>query len=347
MNVGICAPYQPRDATYAAIQVADLARRQGNEVSFLATTPRRPAVDTRWDAHVLHESCFTEWARPRDVVVWVGCPPSGQVDWFLASGEGLRRRAVLVATRDDSGAAIAAVYPRFTRVVAPSAASARHLVGAMPNRARNVIEVPWSPCLPLTAPAGRVAGPLRLHVPLCEAQTRTSDACAVFVVERLLRRDVPVQIVVSLNGRSGETVRRLRRRAHESPRLAIARRNDFESLLLSLAAYDFTVVPAVGESFGMLALCSRHAGVPVFAFDASPMDEVAARGGVLVPCAVTGRPPGVALPSAEDWDAFADALARLAADPAAADGLRGFAGHGLADRRARFEYTWGVILAGK
>jgi hypothetical protein len=344
MNVGICAPYQPRDATYAAIQVADLARRQGHEVSFLATTPPRPVVDARWDARVLRDVRFTEWSRPHDVVVWVGCPPAGQVDWFLGSGGGVARRAVLVATWDDCGAAVVAVYPRFTRVVAPSAAATRYLIGAMPNRARNVVEVPWSPCLPLTAPTGRPPGPLRLHVPLCEAQTRTSDAYAIFVVERLLRGDVPVQVVFSLNGRSGETVRRLRRRAHESSRLTVVRRNDFESLLLSLDAHDFTVVPAVGESFGMLALCSLHAGVPVFAFNVPPMDEVLAWGGVLVPCVATGRPPGVAVPSAEDWDAFADELARLAADSAAADAPRGFVGHGLTDRRVQFEDAWTRLL---
>jgi hypothetical protein len=344
MNVGVHVRYQSLDLTYAALQVADLAVCCGNGVSVYTTTPRRRPVHARWDGRVVRGVKFTDWAETLDLIIWVGCPLIEQVQWTLRGRKGLlRRRAVLVATWDDTGEMIRTVYPAFSDVVAPSHAAAEVLGAAT---MKNVRTIPWSPRLPITVrpPLDEGQRP-SLHFPLHDAR-REHDAATVDMIERILRHGVAADVHVSLNGRSGEVVRRLERRAREHTNLTLARCTDFELFLLALGAHDLTVLVGVGDAFGMTALCSLHAGTPVVAFDAPPLDELVISGkhGVLVPGAVTHAPPGGAVPGIRDYAQFEVTLARVLEQHKHLAALRANCSVGLAVRAARFEQMWGSIL---
>jgi glycosyltransferase involved in cell wall biosynthesis len=338
VNVGVHTRYQPRESTYAAIQVADLARDCGNEVSVFTTTPRRPPVHARWDCRVVRDVPFTAWAASLDLIVWMDVPSAEQVTWAMRPRDGLGpRRTVLVADREHTRDMLRDVYPRFTHVVAPSLASATHLRAAGVD---GVVSIPWSPRLPVTR-RGPAPADVRLHFPLCTVQDRGQDPLVLDLVERLLRRAAPADVRVTMNGRSGEIVRRLERRAREYGRLTLGRCADFESLVLCLGEHDVTVLPVAGGSFGMVALCSLHAGVPVVTFDAVPVDEFVhdGRHGVLV------RGTGVDGVDTVDVDRFEDALSRLLDRGTRLAEMQSACTEGLAARVGEFERAWAVILS--
>lgn len=346
MNVGIVTRYQPRDSTYAAIQLAGLARCMGNQASVYTTTPRRPVVHPAWDGRVVRDARFTDWAGPLDLVVWMDCPPADQLAWAVASGPGHRRRvAVLVASWEDSLSEIRTIYPGFAAVVAPSSALAAHLREC---GTENLREIPWSPRLPVTCPRPVPDDrPISVHFPLCELQGREHDAAAVDLIERLLRVDMPVSIRASLDGRSGEVVRRLERRAKAHARLTLAKCNGFEETFIALGEHDLTALTTVSESFGMMALCSLHAGSPVIGPGAPPLDEflVDGKNGALVAGEFREVQPGLVIPSLADQDAFEARLLAVLSDRAGLSGLRLSCTAGLEARAANFDELWAEFLS--
>jgi glycosyltransferase involved in cell wall biosynthesis len=89
---------------------------------------------------------------------------------------------------------------------------------------------------------------------------------------------------------------------------------------------------STAECFGMTALCSLHAGVPVMAFSAPPLDEFIEPGnnGILIP--------------SRDLTRFETALTQLTGQPDRLARLRLTCSAGLAERAHDFEQAWGTIL---
>jgi hypothetical protein len=353
MNIGIYARYQPCDVTYAAIQIADLAQRHGNQVAFLTPTPKRPPVHARWDDQIIRAVPFMKWAENLDLVIWLECPTVEPVRWCQQPRGGTRpgthargRTTVLVSSWNDTEYQVSNIYPIFTHVVAPSRAAYAYLTHDI--RLENVRLVPWSPQLPIIirSPLEPMQRP-SLHFPLCDCQSRDFDPMVIDLVERLLRHKRDIDLHVSLNGRSGEVVRRLERRAREYANLTMVKCSDFEPFVMKLSEHDLTVILATSESFGMTALCSLHAGTPVIAYAVPPLDEfvVHNRHGILVSGTVTGKIPGTADNDWNDQMKFENAMLALLDQRERLAALRMACTGGLEERAIQFGQGWTLLFS--
>lgn len=330
MRIGICTPWQRRDVTYAAIQLADLFSRWGHHVSVLTSTGHPAAVSRYWDGRACPATRqkFTTWLADLDSVVWTACPRVEQVAWAEKAG----KQTVLVADPAD-GRLIAEVYPAFHKVLAPSGCALRVLAEA---RLRNVVACPWSPLLPVTTRIYPVDRPARVYVPPVDRPGSTVPAAAVEVVAALLANRSGATATVSLDGRPRATAHRLRRLAHEYPgRLILLPREDYDRQLLRHGEHDVTLLTATSEVFGMTALCAVHMGTPVVGYAVAPLEEVVGgRCGVLVAGGSAGGPTRLAR-----------RLGRVVDDSLELARLRDDCPVGLISRRQAFEHALSGIAA--
>jgi hypothetical protein len=331
MNVGIYARYQPRETTYAAIRVAQLARQFGNQVSFLATTPRRGLVHADWDDRVLRDVRFTDWAETLDTIIWLECPLIEQVLWSRRARKGRsRRRVILIASPHDSEVAIRQVYPAFDSVVAPSDELALGLLQGY--GLKTVLAAPWSPGLPVTVRRG-AHGPLRLHFLLWEPPYPGSDVTALAIIGNLLAAQVDIAIHVTLNSRSGETVRYLGRHARADGRMTFSRGSDFETLLLAFGDHDLTVDVTPANVFGILPLCSLHAGTPTIVAD-----------GMVARAIIADGRYGACVPAGDPAE-FLAAIDCIVVCPDLLDRMREGCPAWLRQRARDFEGAWATLLS--
>jgi hypothetical protein len=317
MNVGIYTPWQRRDSTYAAIQIADLMTLWQHNVTILTQTPTAPPVSGFWDRRVRHATQvrFTEWAAPLGAVIWTFWPHPGQPEWATKAG----KYTIMVPDWVDARA-LAEAGPMFGRIMAPTRRCARTLASRGGN---NIVLCPWSPMLPVTL---RVpTGPARVYVP--PAAPEDDDVLAVDIIDAMFELDRRAQATISMDGRRGAIAKRLERLARAQPRLELARPEDYHRQVLRYGGHSLTLLSRAAEGFGMAALCSLHMGTPVVGFAAPPLDEVASPGNSLL-----------VAPRADRLDLLEGLMTLIEGAGLA----RLFAGcpAGLEQRRSEFEAAW-------
>lgn len=344
MRVGIYSRYHKHDASYAAIQLAELATGLGCSVSILSASPNRVALDPLWDQHVVkrNDVKFTEWAKKQDIIIWTHCPHMGQLEWVRKE----KKRTIIVCLWDELETPDHEILKASGIVAAPHETLAKQLKEGW--QLRNAIFTPWDCGIPITKKSTKIqAGRTRLYLPLDDCQPLRCDQGLLDVAGILMatRADLNFVVSYSSSGFQGRALRRVSKLKREfGDRVFIARGWSWQQRLALYNRSDVTLWGARVESFGMVGIASLSMGTPVVAFNYAPINEVlSSDNSIRVPCEVKVSATG-SLAAEADYHTYIGAVEALVDSPQSLRSMRSKCNHDLYARRAIFQKAWTQLL---
>lgn len=335
MSIGICTRYSRHEATFAAIRIAEWARRSGRELSIFSITDQRISIDPRWDREVVHDQLFTQWVEGCDTIVWTTIPHPEQVYWARRQG----KRCVAVVLWHELILEDRESMTLFDQLICPSIACYQLLRGW---GLRNLMCAPWDCGSPFfSKPAEHPVIKPRLLLPLWDGNARRTEMTAIDIIGRALYRDSQVEATIVYNSSTirAAGVKKLKDlQKWFQPRLVIRKGVHPTERPLLFQEHDLTLWPSHWESLGLTGLTSIAMGTPVMGFNFRPTNEILSESnGVPVRCSGE-RVNDLGLPCAiPDYEMMDELLHQAVKDPAYIRQLQTTVLDGAEQRRAGFE----------
>ena len=346
-RVGIVAPYQHRKGlttmaraiesalgeTASLFPVRKLARLDDE---FARTRADRVADDLRHARVVPPRTPLVEWLGGIDVAILVERPFPSLCAWCRARGI----RTIVVALPDwlppdpadrVSGLELADAVAVYSRASADALAA---------EGLENVAYLPPSLDWPIESP--RPPGTPRVvyfNVGIAGAADRRNVPLVLETLRELLPRLPDVRFVMKLHPGARKYLDEL---GPLPPRTEVIERElEVPEMQALQRDADLSLFPSRFEGLGLPLLESLHAGVPVLATDAPPMNEMVRdeRNGLLVKAHAGGN-FGAQTYWALDADHFRAQLERALGDADLLARLKAGATEGLSERRAAFDAAW-------
>jgi glycosyltransferase involved in cell wall biosynthesis len=286
--IGIYAPYNYSETTYAAISLAEHAAQMGlNPVYLACDSPHGSRIHPYWDPQVLRNASKSamKWLRNCDTVVWFQL----DVARLLASAK-LGKRNILVLGYDNATRELHKHLDRFHTVVCPSRYWAR---ACSEHYGKDLFRsIGWATAAKPVPKQNLVSadGRIHLHTPLDKDAARSFGNKIICALEYLLSGHSNIWLTVSKAGSWPREVMaawtNLEKRF--GLRSVLDNRRSFLDRMSRYINNDWTLYPACRTDFGLTAIESLGCGTPVISFDIPPLSEVVANGanGCLLPCGV-------------------------------------------------------------
>lgn len=336
MTVGFYVDYGRSDECLSALQLVSFLEERGVRVE-IYPAGRAAQLNSRWDARVCRnpKGSFVDWVAGLSHVVFCDWP-SAEV---LSAAKSAGAKVYLLCSWLSLTKGNLPTLKEFDRVVCPSKAVTR-LVRSVAPKGTSVAALPWSLVVPLTR-SKHVTDPKRTGVvwsldgtqPLYQTPEILPAVRAVVgfphvYLTVLYTSRLPDDVLTDLKLLVSEV----------DGRVALVKNPSWERRLLTTAAHDLSICPALVDNFGLPVLEALVCGTAVAAFDHPTAGELVKNtvAGALVPCDL--RFNELDVPSVvPDTGAFRDAVIKLVNDPAGLDRLRAGTHHKLAERREFFE----------
>ena len=339
MRVGISTRYCVHEATYAALQLADLVQQLGHDVRIDSVNSPSP-LDSRWDKHV-SSAKYLELSTWADMLIWTHIPTLKEL-WFWHKNS--KAKTVVVPMWSELRAKDKKQLSRVQHVVAP-----HHSVMLLRKRwPGNWAAVPWDNGLPVTRKAGlRTAGRIYALVALFDDVINDLSMTLIDELARLLKAVPNVYFTVAYcsSRLSRPAANRLRGLAASfGERCQLATKVTLRDRPLLYARHDLTLWPAVMTDIGCVALDSLTLGTPVVTWQCPPIDEILRPdNAVLVKCDVEHSEQGVPF-SDGNCCRLGIALQQLLDDPARILAMQKHTATQLEARRGEFIRFWAKLF---
>jgi len=339
---GISLRYHQCEATWAAIQLAELAREAGIHVRLYADDVCNRELSPYWDAHVTdgRKVPFDEWMMGCTRVIWTTPPSQLCLDRVQHRGIETQLLADWELIQEED----ADVVARLDSMILPHRCVAEAMCrwASMIDGHFYPYLLPWDVQLPITKPQ-KFREPEMVYMPLHDSQA-AKITLMVFNVLHAILTHMP-KVSVTLTGGARWSLKSLRAvnalRRHHGSRIQFIRKPDACRRLQLLTEADVMLWPACYENFGIIGLEAITMGVPVLAWEIPPMTEFLRHNhnAVLVPCDVQYNWLGVPCVH-PDYDAFGRAALSLLQNPQLLATIRATSRKGLQARKDQFMQMW-------
>lgn len=341
MRLGVYTRYHRHEATYAAIRVAEHAKRRGWDASLLTDDRHQARVCRIWDSAVIAAGPgkFTEWAAKMNVIFWTHVPPEGQIHWATKQG----KRTVVLVLWHELRTCDRKALKQASLVLCPSKVVATVLRKRW--KLTNVIVCHWDAGLPITTQddttpvlAPRVLLPTDL---LCPQFSPEIGA----MLDQVLMTCPDTTITVSYvpSRWQGDELSQLRGLSRGGRLTLLPSIREHDRPLL-FQQHDLTLWPCLQDNMAYGAMYSLAVGTPVLAF-ASPVAEnmITNTDSVVVPCKL--RENALGIPTVvPDYATYLQFLLGVLIDPLMIPAMRPTEPDYLLDRRACFDAFWNGVL---
>jgi len=339
---GISLRYHQHEASWAALQLADLARDSGIPVKLYGSGVCKREMSPYWDARVTdgQKEPFEKWLEGCTRVIWT-VPPTpaeltcakqmGVVTMLLVDWELLQQEDEPQIRDIDT-----LILPH--RCVAEAVC---RWGSAMPAHFYPFL-MPWDVLTPVTKPREKESAPT-IYVPLHDSQAAKSNLAVFNVIHGVLEQMPKVRAIVTGGARwSLRAVRAVRRlkRLH-GDRFHFTKQPRPAERLEILGKAHLMVWPACYENFGLVGLDAISMGVPVVAWDVPPLTEFLQnqQNALLVPC--QHRHNWLGVPCAiGDYTTFGRAVVSLLQNSQLLATMRATSRKGLQARKDQFMQMW-------
>jgi hypothetical protein len=273
MRLGICTPWCFREATQAAIRIAEWARAADIDVTLRASNSSPPRLHTRWDAEVqtTRPLTFTAWARSCSTVIWTRPPIREQVTWAAKNGI---YTVILYLWADVSEADFPALRAAQC-VLCPGTTIKHYAVERV--RVRKAVCICWDVGLPFVRKDPRVQTNYQwVLLPLFDREPYRMEATIVDICGRMLYR-YPDTVLTAAYHSSTLAPFATRRLAvfqqYFGDRVRLRKAMPINDRPYVFQQHDLTLWPVHLTSLGNTGLLSLSMGTPVIAFDCPPVSE--------------------------------------------------------------------------
>jgi glycosyltransferase involved in cell wall biosynthesis len=282
--IGICTQYRRSESAQAALAVARHLDDAGRPSEVLGHGWRVGAVDHAYD-HRVKSAPLHDWLRGVDHVVWT----TAVEDYPVYVPQDKRLTHTLYTSWDKLNPHDAHTLGAYQHVVVPTpmqAIQVRDRFGI-----KNVAVLPFDCGYPITKKR-TVVEPDKINVclPLYGSTVRRAGLAVVRLLADVVRdhKNVCVKVVYS-SGLAPHTTAALNSFVDTyKSRWDVVQTQKWHEHQQIIGDSDLTIWPTQWDGLGLVGLASLHAGTPVFAWDAAPMNEHLANGrnAVLVSCGV-------------------------------------------------------------
>jgi hypothetical protein len=337
-KLGICTRYLQREVTYAALQLANSANRQGVPTYVIARGDCNRDVSS-WDAKVIDErGCRQRWQPHCQHIIWTSVPEMAEV--VAAQHCGIT--TTLLVNWEELRPEHEGVVRELTNVIVPYRCVLRALQAKWYLKNVRLHYMPWivpaPPCQPNLLRKG-----LTVHFPLYDSQPSRADQVVFHFMERVLQEFGEARVSVACGhkwSRSSRSLLKRLKRDYNNRLITYAAPDPYERLAL-FAKADLTVWAPRFESFALIGLASLAMCTPVISWDIQPQTEYlqAWKNSVLVPCETNHNWLGIP-EIVSGYPQFEEQLLATLHDRALLAKLKSSANNGLDTRRANFDTAW-------
>lgn len=267
--IGLYAPYACREETTIALSLCELAQNEGLDSSYLSYQAHEYGIDCLWDRRVIdgQKTSFGSWMQNCDHIVWFDC----QRDKLLrARNAGKKNTLVFIGanmTKEtdellDVFDHVVFFNPKLEQQISP-----------LPNT--TTVLMPWAPAEYSPYRVARLDPEKLFALAWVNRHTACSLRGEIFSALQLAFESCPKLSVRLVGSKSWSRPAKvlLQDLIHRWPgRLQLVSRPSQQRWAELHAVSDVFMSWSSRESVGVPALMAAHAGLPVFAFDAPPIN---------------------------------------------------------------------------